>query len=84
MKLHVLFSCDEWHTQGSKILLGVFTDKGNLVNTLGRALMDNGQPPLSDEDIAMLHNFGQSQSYEGDGQFIVEDVFEGEVAENLL
>jgi hypothetical protein len=84
VKLHVLFSCDEWHTQGSKILLGVFADKDDLVNTLGRALLDNGRPPLSDEDIAMLHNFNQTQSYEGDGEFIVEGVAEGEVAENLL
>jgi hypothetical protein len=69
MQLHILFRCDEYHTQQSFEFIGAFTNFHKMLVAL-QDLARGEDCELSDHDIELLGSIQQTQNYEGDGEFI--------------
>lgn len=70
-EVHVLYGTDEWHTNESRFLHGVFSSKELAVEWLEKHLEQQGEPALSDDDKRLIELCDQTQKYEGEGQFMI-------------
>jgi hypothetical protein len=70
-KLHILYSCNAWHEQTSYFLHGVFTTKEQAIDSLTGMLATAKVAPLSEDDHRNLEHFGQTQGYQGEGEFTI-------------
>ena len=71
MIVYILYSCDCWHTSASRFLHGVFTSKDKAMEALVQLLEDACLPELSKDDLRNLSDFGQTQGYSGEGEFML-------------
>jgi len=64
--------CDEWHTHESKSIIGIAESLFQAI----KLCEENGEKenePLSAEDKRNLYHIKQTQSYTGDGQYMIEE-----------
>jgi len=75
----LLFACDPWHSNGSRVLIGASKDRQGALRLLQRAIKESGHAKLTREDMTFFMEFGQTQGYTGDGEFDTQDVVLEEV-----
>ena len=75
MNIIAIFATDDHHSYDSQRLLGVAKDKEAARIALGAELNEAGHHPLSGDDCANLMNLGQTQGYEGDGEFVFRELW---------
>lgn len=68
----LLYSCDAHHTHASKFLHGAFSSVDKAIEALRELIEKAKRPPISDEQVDLLHRIHQTQGYEGEGEFIIE------------
>lgn len=72
-KVYLVFHTDVWHTNASKELLCVCTSWDSVMININQwVAMDCGE--LSEEQADLLHRIGQTQGYDGTGEFIVQEM----------
>lgn len=76
MQLTILYSCDNWHSQESKFLHGVFSDRFNALE----AIEELAPGKLTAEQRDLLFSIGQTQGYAGDGEWMTETVTLDEIS----
>lgn len=69
---YVVYTCDEHHTHSSKQVISVCSSMKAAISVIELKARSEGET-LSDDDKYMLEKHMQTQSYEGEGQFIVEE-----------
>jgi hypothetical protein len=70
--IHILYSCDNHHTTESRFLHGVATSKEKSIDMLKCLLEKAKMLPLSEDDLFNLGQFGRTQGYPGEEEFIIE------------
>ena len=71
--MYLVFKTDNWHTHASKDLIGICSGKEVVEEVVAEcAKKENGK--VSDDDWFNLFNINQTQGYEGEGEFVVEEV----------
>jgi hypothetical protein len=69
----ILYKVDNWHTQDSRQVLGVFTSKENTILNTIRHAKSEGEV-ISSDDQYLLDTIAQTQSYEGEGEYSYEEI----------
>lgn len=72
----LLYSCDVHHSHDSRFLHGAFSTVGSAVGSLHELLAkadpEGGYTPLSQEQEYLLYRIGQTQGYDGPGEWILQ------------
>ena len=74
----LLYACDTWHTKDSLFLLGAFVNRMEALAFLEEHLVVCRLPELGEDDTMMFMDFGQTQGYEGEGEFYTNTLVIGE------
>jgi dTDP-glucose pyrophosphorylase len=69
MQLNLLYRTDAWHS--NKVLLGVYTDYKKMIKAIDK-IARSEDVEITDHDLYLLNTIQQTQSYEGDGEFLYE------------
>ena len=72
MKKFIVFTCDNWHTNGSKDIIAVCSNLKNAIKIIKKQAKKDGQK-ISADDLYNLNNIKQTQGYEGEGEFLIEE-----------
>lgn len=74
MKKYLVFQADKWHTKTSKELLALATSKVKAINLIKNYAKIHYKMKISEDDIYLLETINQTQNFEGEGEFIIEEV----------
>ena len=78
MKKYILYSCDNWHSYESFNIRALCSSLDVAVSLSNKIATDEGFP-LSDWDLDFISNKHQTQGYEGEGEFIIEEYIEDKI-----
>ncbi len=78
MTKFIVFTCDNWHTNGSKDLIAVCSDLQNSIKIIRQKARKEGKR-ISADDLYNLENINQTQGYKGEGEFIIEEYEENKL-----
>jgi hypothetical protein len=68
----LVYRTDVWHSYESRDLIGVCTNRAEVLEVVEQAVEQDGLPPLSGEQIDLFNRLGQTQDYHGEGEFHTE------------
>jgi hypothetical protein len=74
--LILIYHTDAWHSYNSFNLIGTAFDKGRAIELIDMYCAKHGQPELSSECVEQLYSMGQTQSYDGEGEFVIQEIEE--------
>jgi hypothetical protein len=69
----IVYKTDAWHNHNSKLLLGVADDFNNAQNIIIHQARDENEK-LSEYTLRTLREINQTQDYEGEGEFMIENI----------
>lgn len=72
MTKFVVFTCDNWHSHGSKDCISVCSSLKNAISVIKQHAKKDGNK-ISSDDLYLLKTIKQTQGYEGNGEFLIED-----------
>ncbi len=72
MKKYIVFTCDNWHTHASKDLIAVCSSLKNAIKIIKQQAKKYGEK-INSDDLYNLNNIKQTQNYEGEGEFLIEE-----------
>lgn len=73
MKIYILSICDNHHTRSSQTTLAVCTSMNKAIKLANQYSIAEYGNPLSEQDKRQLNSYMQTQGYEQDGEFIIEE-----------
>jgi len=76
---YLIFETDNWHTHSSKNLIAVCSTFNTAISLLKKDCKAKGNP-LSEDDIYNLQHIKQTQNFEGDGEFVIEEMKENVIS----
>ena len=68
----LVYKCDNWHSHDSKELIGVAEDIGTASRMCSEYAAHHKIKKLTEEDYEQMVQMGQTQGYEGPGEFYTE------------
>jgi hypothetical protein len=71
--IYIVFKCDTWHTQASRLVIGACTDIESAISLCIEYAEKEGQE-IQEEELQFLSEKLQTQNYEGEGEFIIQKV----------
>ncbi len=72
MKKYILYTCDNWHTRSSMDIVAVCSSLKTAIKIAKKQASKDGYI-INEDDVYMLETKLQTQGYEGDGEFIIEE-----------
>ena len=72
MTKYIVFTCDTWHTNGSKDVIGVCSTMKNAIKIIKQQAKKDGYK-IDEDDLYLLESIKQTQGYKGEGEFLIED-----------
>jgi len=72
MKKYIVYTCDNWHTNGSKDVIGLCSNIRHSIRIIKQKAKKDGHK-ISNDDLYNLQHIKQTQGYEGDGEFLIEE-----------
>ena len=70
--MFIIYKCDTWHSDDSKQIIAIATTLKNAVNLCQEKAENEGET-LSEHDRELLKSIKQTQGYEGEGEFLIEE-----------
>lgn len=72
-KIYIAYKTDAWHSYHSRDIIGVCTTFKNAVSICKKQAKKEGEK-ISNDELFNLNNIKQTQGYDGDGEFQIEEV----------
>lgn len=69
----LVYKTDVWHTHDSRDLIGIGTSHQTAVTIVKKQAEKEGAV-INEDDIYNIVNISQTQSYSGDGEFLIEEI----------
>jgi hypothetical protein len=71
--MNLLYKVDNWHSTESKELLGIFYTKENAILHAQKHAKLVGEV-ISKDDLYLLDTVGQTQAFDDEGEYMIEEV----------
>ena len=79
MKKYIIYQTDNWHTHNSKDLLAVCTTHKKAIQLIKKHAKTVYDEKISNDDIYMLTHHNQTQNFEGEWEYIIEELTQNEL-----